>query len=520
MPGTQQFFTPEAKAKEDNTVVPFSSKLSAIPELKHPEKPLNIKLRSTSLTIKQFIEIANFGISTLNTLIEKYNSTNLKAEKTRRLYQIYSEQKALTARLPQKHISYFPAYSEKIHHQLFNELQEHFALLGMNTLNEEVLQLFVNSCPFVAGSPYSLTEIIANMAPGKLDLLLQFLDYGEYFNANTLKFLYCSSEHGYDAFQKFLNTHSISFLGGKNSKSFKVTHLSTGSVSVLKAENAMTTIQSAAYYLRAHSMQEIFLPIVVARVGSFTDSEKNRQTRGLIITDFCSGRDLETYAHISRSYSEQIDEALTIYIQMATILENILNDNCAFPDMKNPNWLIENGRLRIMDTKSFAFINSQKKLNFNFYENIGLSLVNSDYTSPPELYDSSIAINCDADKMHAYIFGKNLYQFLTLYDFRKIYEMNEENIDFKHPIFSTPKGKALKELISNLVKISALSRLGISQAKLLLQRIQSLDSTLTTSPSSNSEQQQKTLHPRSHYRLFPDTPILTESSTEGYHCVL
>lgn len=429
---------------------------------------------TTDGKIKQFyIDIAK-GFIELNALIHDYNNEiENPANQRKYLHQIYIKQKALSHQFPQRMIELCPEYRRSIHHQLFTELKNEFAGLNITSLQENTLEAQMHSINLNV-DPTSLPEIIANMPPKKVDNLLKILSEGAKFNRNQLLALYLPKEPGYDDFQQFLQVHAISYLDGGNSHNFKIINFTTGQTLVLKIDYRVRCPRHADTFLRARSLQNVCTPIWAEREGSFINNSRKTVTRSLIVTDFCQGSDLEKHAKLKRSSCEQIAVALDVYLQMATILSQISNDGCAFTDMKNSNWLIDNGLLKLADTKSFLFINQERLLDMQLSENYWFDgITATQHLIPPELKHHPVH-PVHVDKLHAFMLGRNLYQFLTK---KEIYDLEhisvETNIDFSNDVFLTPPGKLLRTLIEKLTQNDPNQRISIHKAMNTLKKIKS-----------------------------------------------
>ncbi len=400
-------------------------------------------------------------ISVINKLIEEYNTEKKEQQRLEKLNALYLEQKKLMHTTPPKAIALFPAYIEQMLDQFFKALKDQFTSLGIDSLSETT-----KPDPTLIGS---LPEIIANMPPEKIDRLLSILSQGELWKINQLQQLYEPYEIEYDEYQEFLKSHTISFLGGGNSKNFKVTNTLTGKIFILKVDERLGTIKTAEMYLRERSLKNVLTKVYAERSGKILNAEKKNVVKTLIVTDFCQGSDLESLAEQTLSDEKRLELALIIYSQMATILTNIVNDGNAFPDMKNANWLIENDSLFIADCKSFVFINNQHEINFNLPQNRFLGYISTKFLNPPEKWPLI------ADSLHAYMFGKNLYQFLTncTQDYLKSV-VDQTQFCFAYPIFSTPRGKIFADLIRKLVRRNPAERISLNSALQDLQKIQEI----------------------------------------------
>lgn len=417
-------------------------KISTICSIKEPDSITDEKL-------KQFYADVADGFMELNTLIENYNSEEHYNKKRLILSLIHQKQKALSNRFPQKIIASCPEYQQKIHHKLFKEIKAEFTDLDISSLQEDTLEEQLAARP-THFDPASLPELIANMPPEKVDGLLKILFEGANFNRAELINLYLPIEEGYQNFQLFLQTHTIISLGGGNSHNFKITNTRSGKNLVLKIDFREKYPRHADIHLRRRSLENVCTPIWAERDASFINHKNQQITRSLLVTDYCQGSDLESHAQLSRPINELISLALHIYLQMASLLRNIVRDGCAFTDMKNSNWLIDNGVLKLADTKSFLFIDESGLLDMTIPENYWFyGITGTMDLIPPEL-NSRIPPPSSADKAHAFMLGKNLYQFLT-----KVPDLDDvigKKTDFSDPIFRTPSGALLQELIEKLTQ--------------------------------------------------------------------
>ena len=190
---------------------------------------------------------------------------------------------------------------------------------------------------------------------------------------------------------------------------------------------------------------------------------KRTINRSLVVSDFCAGGDLELYGKKVAHPDDLILSALPIYIKMGKILTNLTKNNCAFPDMKNTNWLIDNkGTLKIADTKSFIYINKNGKIDHTLPENEWAGLIQSNFLSPPEISKKMSNDVHSADKMHSYMLGKNLYQYLTGCDCSVL---DQNKLSFKkESVFQTDIGQQLKSLIKSMVRNNPDDRISTLEA--------------------------------------------------------
>ncbi len=444
-------------------------KLSPLLTITKPEKAFKRPLQFNEITPDQFITLANQGIAELNKLIEAYNQAEIE-QKSNKLLAIYLFQKELSNQFPAKLLAYFDDYRNKIHHDLFQAIQEQFSLLGVPSISEHVIKAKASSKPIDIPNTSSLPEIVANMAPEKADLLLMIFDnWGN--STGDLHLLYKDQEPGSKEFKEFLRSHSIQFLGGYNCKNYQITNTENNKSFVLRIERRLGSVKTIEKNLRADNLEKFFAPIHAERYTSYFHFSKSKTiSRVLQVMDFHPEQDLYKLSEQTLPDEIRLDLALTYYSQMAAILEALAADNCAFPDMKNSNWLVTDGRLQITDTKSFAFIDkTTKNLNYRLPENQSIRRLQTTRYSPPELLGNTQTINHSADKIHAFILGKNIYEFLSM-EVAKSAETEGTNLDFSAPIFSTPIGKEFQKLICHLVRRNPESRTTIFHAHAFLEK--------------------------------------------------
>lgn len=117
--------------------------------------------------------------------------------------------------------------------------------------------------------------------------------------------------------------------------------------------------------------------------------------------------------------------------------------------------------------------------------------------TPPELRipgmniinGQSDKIECSPEKVHAYMLGKNIYQYLTQTQLREFFIPNAQGkknnlcqvkdngstLDFSNPIFSSPAGQAYRSLIESLVCEEPEKRISLAQAQTMLDKIQQME---------------------------------------------
>ena len=432
------------------------------------------KITDTNYALNKFLGQVNTDINELNGLIDQYNLVTDKPGQIAALQAIDRRKQQMDNKYSDDQISLCANYRKEIHHNLFQELQKQFANLGINSLHN-IAKLDDTGKTNFASAPDTLPELIANMAPNTATTLLEILAAGASFDKIALQNLYNPTEPGFADYQTFRAKNSIEFLGGGNSKNFKIIPKDGSEPFVLKVDNRMGLPKGAEAHLREHSLNDVLTPVAVERqvTGSVNGETV---TRTLLVTAFCSGGDLQKHSEKSVDTQTRLTSAISIYTQMSDILTRITRDGCGFPDMKNSNWLIEqDGTVRMADTKALVFIESDGRLDTQKNLDRWYGFITTKYINPPE-FDTLSAFS--ADKMHAIMLGKNLYHYLTQCSLHDLYQKHNGAIyNFNYPVFKTPEGAQLASLIKGLIKENPADRMSPSEALVKLQKLQAIHST-------------------------------------------
>ncbi|MDF1646005.1 MAG: hypothetical protein P1U61_03345 [Legionellaceae bacterium] len=417
--------------------------------------------------VDAFVDFVNARIPMFNDLIDLYHAASTPEEKLTRLKALYDEVMHMDSIFSNREVANSIDYILNFHAQLFLEIQAEFKALGISSMQPEVLRESLT----VANDPTALAEVIANMSPIKVNELAEILESGEGLVQSRIKNLYQVGEAGKEAFDAFYNTHKIRFLGGGNSKNFGIQNKQTRDVVVLKLENRMGRPSQIESHLRAHGLQDVFTPILAERQASYVPSTV-RITRRLQVTEFCRGFDLIKNAKQYPDNEARLDAAFDVYGQMGEVLRRISAAGCAFPDMKNSNWLMDDSRnLRIADTKAFLWLNEDGSVDKSEGLIVSMHLID------PAMRAASFS----GDKMHTYMYGKNLYQYVMQYSDDDFYvdpdDINsppkkDADLSFDYPIFKdTERGRQLEILIKSMIQASPEARPSLEDACKKLQQI-------------------------------------------------
>lgn len=262
----------------------------------------------------------------------------------------------------------------------------------------------------------NFANLIGKMQPESLQLLEKILyEQGKKIKATML------DDEALKSDLKLFEHCSISYLGGSNSNNFLIKHEETGEEFVLKVENRMNAPNSLDTYLRESSLRNILPPVFLHRQITFSAPTVSPSTLNLIVTPYFREGNLKEHRdHLSKAEGDSasskaiISSAAEIFAKKAEFLLGLEAEQMALLDDKNSNWsLDEKGQPILLDTKSlkptvngdvFAIPPKEGKLRW-FKETHTTPVFH-----PPELTSS---MGGDADKMHAFMLGKNLYQYLT-----------------------------------------------------------------------------------------------------------
>ena len=456
-----------------------------------PTKLKNIEpITDDGFYAESFLSMFNQDINKLNQLIDAYNaeieSSNPHALDS--LKQIYREYQSVENKYSEDHASSYEEYRKIMHQSLYLDLQNAFKSFEIHSLRDALAS--EPRATTASSKSEALSEIIANMSPSKASAFLAILVQAKnQSNGNLenillrikhgLKNLYTPKEEGYSQFQEFLKNINVTFLGGGNSLIFKITPMNGETPFILKIGSQLGYPKQASAHLRQSDLRQIFSHESVNRQVTCPDPHRTYSmlTRSIIVTEFCEGGSLDAHSERIIDPIKRAESGLSIYTQMADILLKIESKHCAFPDMKNSNWLLDrNGCLRIADTKTLIPLPEDKKINPRFLDD---QFYEARYTvgwEPPERTSDE---PYSANKAHAYILGINLFQYLAqqnnfceLRPGATYYEVKTpEKFDFNLPIFQTKIGSMYKTLIQDIIYKPPEERPSVEEIQLRLCKI-------------------------------------------------
>jgi hypothetical protein len=390
----------------------------------------------------------------INELIERYNEAN-EDDKRALLAQIQSKIQQIEYKYRPSDLAASKAFIN-VRNELFLEIKYQLASLAIPSLLNPT------------DNPSTLAELIANMAPDKADKLTGILIKGENDAlVGELAALYETDDESHDAkaYRQFLQNNQITYLGGGNSKNFRVENNDTHMVEVLKVDCRLDMPRHVEQHLR-EKLGDKFTPNPAERSVVCKDPKtKKTVSRSLLVTEFCpSGSVLDYRVKMGKDIKtdDLHEKANDIFGQMSDIFLQIQDNGCFFPDAKFTNWLLDgSGKLRLADTKSFLFTDSNGNYSSGLEKNQRCGFVTTQCFNPPEYGSSKVNV----DSAHAYILGKNLYAFMTV----QVPEAKDaKGLDFSSNHFKGEKGGQYKHLIESLVKSDPKKRMTLNDARLEL----------------------------------------------------
>ncbi|MBA2648654.1 MAG: hypothetical protein H0U75_03465 [Legionella sp.] len=431
-----------------------------------------------------FVREVNGDIDLLNEEIIKFNALIEDREQLEQLGMIFKAQRFILKRHSDELIRYCPGFKIKFQEGIFNQIQTQAVRLGISSMTyfEDKEHYPVNHSDIIG----LYKELLADMHPKKVEKLLQILIKANTLlaynkrNPNTFKVydqlkasveqtthddfqkLYAPEDPGYEQFRKvLLISNPIVFLGGGNSLNFSVSSKDNSSTFVLKVENRRGNPSDTEDFLRKRStFRHIFAPIFAERQATSV-VEGQLITRTLMITEFYPSGSLFDIMADNSKY-RLFQAAADVFIQMGTIFELLSQANHAHLDPKLENFLVSGGSLCLGDAKGILPLTDQD-VNQRYLCNNWYRLLTTSFMDPPEIRNDSF----NADQAASYMFGKNLYHFLSQCSTGYLTNKHDgKQFDFSDPLFKTPSGKIFEYLIKELVKPK--DRLTIKEALIVL----------------------------------------------------
>ena len=394
-------------------------------------------------------------ITKTNTYIDEYFKCSKREDKIAALKKIQEAIYEAELYSPSKGTHGELEFHE-VKRSLFRQIKAAYAQNGVDSMAEN------------GHLPDSISSILVNMDPEKADTLMLMLIEPEFVQIK-LNSLYDAKDECAEAknWKSFMQSHAIKFLGGGNSRNFKVTKIADGSTQVLKVDNRLGSPRYVQQLLRK-KIPDIFTPIYAERQVMWMPEDDNDfelevegVSRGLLVTDFCNRGNLMDCSTLSlkKSGIERYSETCVIMGQMANIFMAIQNAKCIFPDAKLTNWLIDKNTVRLADTKSLM-INGDD--NFRMLHTRGLLPTEFATSLKPE----------NPEELHVFLLGINIHAYLT---------GSQHGIPwlFTAPIFQTPLGQRYQGLIEKLIKDPSSERMRLADAQIKLAELELITKCIT-----------------------------------------
>lgn len=386
--------------------------------------------------------------STIDQAITAFNEAATNDDKKIALEKMQAAMNAVDLRLPPSVLTKANGFHQ-MKKDLFPQLKAAYAEMGIHTMLK-------------AGKADSAAaRIVSDMSPEKADRLMEILHKGATRELKKdLKNLYATNDKSSEAVQwrNFLSNHTIEFLGGGNSKNFKVTHMLDGSIKILKVDNRLNMPRHVEQHLR-NELGDVFTPIDADRqVRGLDPNNGTIASRTLLVTDYCTSGSVDEHAK-SLGKTDKYSGASHVMGQMTQVFMDIQKANCCFPDAKLTNWLVDsNKKVRLADTKSFLFTKNGE-YSTGIRENEGTGLLSTPGFEPTEMDSDTF----NAEKLHASLLGRNIYAYLT--------EKWPKPINLNHSIFNGQIGQEYKKLISDLIVDPPANRMSLQEAQTKLMEL-------------------------------------------------
>lgn len=262
----------------------------------------------------------------------------------------------------------------------------------------------------------------------------------------------------------------MTYLGGENSKNFKVTNINSGQQEVLKLDYRLNMPKSIEQYFNK-IMPHLFPNIPAQRMVTFPPSKGTKSRarvnvlRTLLVTEYCNNGSVLDYRKKIKSLPEVLNNADDIFLQMTNTFIELQSNNGIFPDSKITNWLIDDDKkLKIFDTKSLLHTDAKGYYLKNHPGNKYAGFLTSHRYNPPEFLKPD---KVKADSAHAYLLGCNLYEFLM----DKKYESKSSKLS--PTLLKMENGQAYQDLITSLLEKDPEKRMSLKEVEHSLLEIKS-----------------------------------------------
>jgi hypothetical protein len=250
-----------------------------------------------------------------------------------------------------------------------------------------------------------------------------------------------------------LNGFNVTYLGGGNNKNWLAINEETGSQFVLRLEPADDRIVDYSLVdemkndkvIKNNLAQDYFYcPVTLPQQGN-----NSKRYINVAVSEFCSDSNLHNYHLNTVANSPEKDKScylgtLDAIEQVAKIASDFNQKNMGYMDIKATNFLRKaNGQLITADTKSVVRTDQDNRVPVNEI---------STHFEPPE-FTLGTEPFVEAESYMVYQIGLMAYDLMLStkeYNAQEIildHLQKKESLNFNLPIFNTPIGKGIKELI-------------------------------------------------------------------------
>ncbi|MFA6302354.1 MAG: ankyrin repeat domain-containing protein [Legionella sp.] len=475
IPAVRQLAHQEITKGQTNELYKLACKIGNLPAATQLLTIPTVQMASQEIDLIMADDKTKFGLPSriypkfyaeINQAINEYNTASAqdKDSKIKALKKMQEALKYVDFEVSPNRLASATQFHQ-IESNLFILIKLAYAQYGVDTLLAE-------------GSENTLVaKIISDMSPQKADQLMSVLLLGDKDMTDKVQLkiyhglinLYDQKDTSVEAhmWADFLKKYSLEFLGGGNSRNYKVTEIGTNKSQVLKLDLRLGMPRRVEYYLRT-KLSGVFPPTHALR-----QVLNNKVAGTLIVTNLYPKGSLAEHSATMRKKlaPKELEMALfkkaaSIMSQMTQILIDLQQVNCCFTDAKWTNWLLDaHYKIHIADTKSFVFI-ANGVYSQTLAENADLGIIQSSGFSPVELLSNS---SFNADNLHASLLGRNIYAYLT--------GDTPDPINLSNPVFSSQIGGKYAKLITDLIVFEPANRMSLNAA---LKTLQQLDAQLNS----------------------------------------
>lgn len=373
-----------------------SSELTIQPVVIDFNKP-EIISRKLQEQAQRFIEQIEDDLLVLNAYISIYQTDPCLEN----LQNIEDNLTLIQNKYPDNVVALFPDYLHALHNILPTAIKQQKALLTHKDVSKSQTQ----SAEFT----YFIEELSSN---DFADLLQLFAS--KYPNDDDLEEALDELAEKNTKLKYLVDNYAVQYIDGNNGKVFQLTHMQTGENFIVRYGNRLNNPRDIEAQLVNEFKDKVpnpFPPLLGARQGSYRDKHGNANVCFLEIMPFYP-QNLGTQQIKPQDANGCMLYACENCLQLGQILRDMQNKGFMHSDLKPSNILMDYDKqtksyqIKLMDRKTVLKTNDgiyDPTLSANSWYDKPLT---TDGISAPEL-DTHEKI--DADKVHAYAIGINLF---------------------------------------------------------------------------------------------------------------